>query len=142
MRLITTLIACLAFTPTFAQVTTPRIGSPERTAMMDALRIPIERDLKQRIQFKIESIRRQGNWAFLKGMPLRQDGKKIDYSKTRYAEAVKQGAFGYGVCALFKKTGKTWKVAKYVLGASDVPYTTWWKQFGAPKAIFDVTEGG
>jgi hypothetical protein len=118
-----------------AQVSSPKKGSPVRTAILDAVRVPVQRDLKQKVQFKVDLLKVHGNWAFMKGLPQRPDGKQIDYSKTKYAEAVSEGAFGYSVCALLKKKGDRWSIVKYVLGASDVPYTMWWKNYGAPKAI-------
>jgi len=142
MRAISVLVVFLAVTLAFGQITTPKKGSADRTAMMNALRIPIQKDIGQKVQFKVDSLKMLGNWAFMKGAPIRPDGKEIDYSHTQYAEAVKAGAFGYGVFALFKKTRGKWNVVKYSLGASDVPYVTWWRDYGAPKAIFDITEGG
>lgn len=121
---------------------TPAAGSPERKALMDAIRVPIQRDIGQKVQFKVDWLKVQGNWAFLKGKPIQPGGSDIDYSRTKYAQEVKDGVFGYGVQCLFKKKGSKWTVAKYVLGASDVPYTMWWKEFGAPKKIFDVSENG
>ncbi len=125
----------------FAQVTTPRLGSPDRTAMMDALRVPLEKELRRRIQFRIEVFRQEGSWAFLKGLPLRQNGKSIDYTRTPYARAARRRSFTYEVCALFKKNRKKWKLVKYLLGEPPAAHSRWWKEYGAPKAIFDNGKG-
>jgi hypothetical protein len=31
-----------------------------------------------------------------------------------------------------------WKVVQYVIGATDVPYVDWDKEYGAPRAIFNM----
>jgi hypothetical protein len=141
MRPILIVLTCLVASLVLGQ-TTPKMGSPERKALMDAIRGPVQKDIGQKVQFKVDWLKVQGNWAFLKGKPVQANGKDIDYHGTKYEEAVKAGAFGYGIDCLYRRTGGAWKVVKYVLGASDVPYTMWWKEFGAPKKIFDLTEGG
>lgn len=47
----------------------PVKGSPERKAILDALRTPVERDLKQKIVFVADDFKVQGNWAFVGGRP-------------------------------------------------------------------------
>ncbi|SRR6266480_551142 len=76
---------------------TPDKGSAERKAITDALRVPVERKLKQEVIFKIDHLKAQNNWAFLVGTPRRPDGGPIDYRNTAYAEAQKAGAFDDGV---------------------------------------------
>ena len=139
MRLLLITFAVFAFVLSFGQVSTPKQGSKIRTAIMDAIRVPTERDLKQKVVFKVDLLRVEGVWAFTRTVPQQPNGKPIDFSKTQYAEASAHGAFGNGVIALLKKKGDKWTVVKYSLGATDVPYVSWWKDFGAPKAIFDYT---
>lgn len=119
---------------------TPAPNSPERAALMDTLRPVVAKDLEQKVIFVVDLLRVQGNWAFLRGKPRRPTGGRIDYRKTKYREAVKEGAFDDNVHALFQKTGGVWKVVTWGIGATDVPYGGYWKQYGAPKAIFDYTE--
>ena len=101
--------------------TTPAAGSPERKAIADALRAPVERELKQKVIFKIESLKLKGDWAFLRGVPQR----------------IEDGVFDDGVVALLRKRAGKWQVVKYVIGATDVPYVTWDKDYKAPSAIFN-----
>lgn len=115
---------------------TPDKGSAERKAITDALRVPVERKLKQGVIFKIDHLQVQTGWAFLLGTPRRPDGGQIDYRNTPYAEAVKAGAFDDGVVALLHKVGGRWRVVQYVIGATDVPYVDWDRRFHAPSAIF------
>ncbi|HVT11765.1 MAG TPA: hypothetical protein VHE55_05830 [Fimbriimonadaceae bacterium] len=137
MRLALALLSLL-FASACAQVTTPRLGSPERTAIMDSLRVPLEKELKQRLQFRIEALRQSGAWAFMKALPLRQDGRSVNYGKTPYAQAARRRSFTGEVCALFQKSGKKWKVVKYLLGEPAAAHGRWWKTYGAPKAIFEL----
>jgi hypothetical protein len=117
--------------------TTPAAGSPERKAIADALRAPVERELKQKVIFKIDSLKLKDGWAFLRGVPQRPDGGKVDYSSTPYGEAINEGVFDDGIVALLRKRAGKWQVVKYVIGATDVPYVTWDKDYKAPPAIFN-----
>jgi hypothetical protein len=115
---------------------TPDKGSAERKAITDALRVPVEKKLKQEVIFKIDHLKVQNGWAFLMGTPRRPDGGQIDYRYTPYAEAQKAGAFDDGVMALLHKVGGQWRVVQYVIGATDVAYLGWDRKFRAPLAIF------
>ena len=119
---------------------TPDRGSPERKAILDALRIPVERDLKQRVVFVADNFKVQGNWAFVGGTPQGANGEAPDYTKTKYADAFDSGAFDNNFFALLKKTSGKWKVTTYAIGCTDVCYTDWWRRYRAPKAVFPYTE--
>ena len=119
---------------------TPEKGSPERKAILDALRIPIERDLKQPIVFAADNFKVQGTWAFISGTPQTPGGGAPNYAGTKYAEAENEGAFDNNFFALLKKTGGKWRVTKYAIGCTDVCYSDWWQRYKTPKAIFPYTE--
>lgn len=121
-------------------VYTPERGSAERKAILDALRIPVERDLKQKVVFVTDNFNVQGTWAFVSGTPQDQKGNAPNYSGTKYAEAVDSGAFDNNFFALLRKTGGRWKVTTYAIGCTDVCYADWWRRFRAPKAVFPYTE--
>jgi hypothetical protein len=120
-----------------AQTTTPAAGSAERKAIADALRAPVERELKQKVIFKVDHLKLQNGWAFLRGVPQRPGGGEVDYGSTAYNEAIKEGMFDDGIVALLRKKAGKWQVVKYVIGAADVPYVTWDKDYKAPAAIFN-----
>jgi hypothetical protein len=122
------------------KVYTPEKGSAERTAILNALRAPVERELKQKVSFNIENFNVQGAWAFLSGEPQSANGGPPNYKNTPYAEAKDSGAFDNNFFALLKKTGGKWKVVRYAIGCTDVCYADWWKTSKAPKAIFPYTE--
>ena len=114
----------------------PEKGSVERKAILDALRVPVEKHLKQQVIFKIDHLKAQNNWAFLTGRPQNSDGSVIDYTNTVYQDAVDSGAFDDGIVALLRKVKGKWTVVQYVIGATDVPYVDWDKEYRAPKGIF------
>lgn len=128
-------------TGAFAQSAyTPEKGSAERKAILDALRVPVERELKQKIVFVIDSFRVQGNWAFIGGQPQNGEGERPNYTGTPYQEAVESDMFDNNFFALLKKAGGKWRVVTRAIGCTDVCYVTWWKDHKAPKVIFPYTE--
>jgi hypothetical protein len=121
---------------TFAQTYTPKSGSVERKALMDALRIPVEKELGKKVVFKIDRLKVQGGWAFMRGIPQQANGKAMDYQGTPYQEAIKEGMFEDGFCGLLKKQDDKWTVVIYQIGGTDVPWVGWSEEYKAPAAIF------
>jgi len=133
------IVLCLTGAAFAQKVYTPEKGSAERTAILNALRVPVEKKLKQKISFNIDDFNVQGAWAFLGGVPQTPDGGKPNYKNTPYEGAEDSGAFDNNFFALLKKTGGKWKVVTYSIGCTDVCYATWWKEYKAPKALFPTT---
>src|SRR5688500_16053617 len=79
---------------------TPEKGSPERKAILDALRIPVERALQQPIVFVPDNFKVQGAWAFISGTPQAPGGGAPNYAGTKFAEAENEGAFDNNFFAL------------------------------------------
>jgi len=122
------------------RVYTPDKTSPERRAILDALRVPVERELKQKVVFVVEHLNVSGNWAFVGGSPQSTSGDQPDYRGTAYWRAKQAGMFDNNYFAVLKKTAGNWKVVHYAIGCTDVCYATWWRDYRAPKAIFPYTE--
>lgn len=121
-------------------VYTPEKGTPERAAILDTLRVPVERELKQKIVFVADTFNVSGSWAFVSGSLQTPDGVAPDFSRTQYAEAMEAGAFDNNYFALLKKTSGKWRVTAYQIGCTDVCYLPWPKKYKAPKALFPYTE--
>ena len=121
-------------------VHTPEKSSAERKAILDALRVPVEKELKQKVIFAIDNFNVQGTWAFVSGTPQNEDGDKPDYTGTPYQEAVEAEMFDNNFFALLKNTGGKWRVVTRAIGCTDVCFAPWWKDHKAPKAIFPYTE--
>lgn len=132
--------ALLAGAADAQSIYTPEKSSPERKSILDALRVPVERDLRQPVVFAVETVNVSGTWAFLGGSPQAAGGGRPDYSRTRYADAIKYGAFDNNIFALLKKTSGKWRVVTHQIGCTDVCYAIWWRQFKAPKDLFPYTE--
>jgi hypothetical protein len=116
----------------------PEKGSAERKAILDALRVPVEKSLKQKITFVTDDFKVQGNWAFVSGRPTRPDGSRPDLSKTAWVGG--EDLFDDNFFGLLRKTGGNWRVVKHALGCTDVCYLDWSKRFKAPKAIFPYAD--
>ena len=121
-------------------VYTPERGSAERKAIVDALRVPVERDLKQKIVFVTDEFNVLAHWAFVSGQPQTPAGSEPDYSGTGYEEAQEVGAFDNNFFALLKRTNGKWRVVTYAIGCTDVCYADWAKRFKAPKLVLPYSE--
>ena len=49
------------------KVWTPKAGSAERQAVLDAARVPVEKDLRQSVRFELKTLRVTPQWAFVWG---------------------------------------------------------------------------
>lgn len=134
------MILAFSFSILAQKVYTPEKGSAERTAILNALRVPVEKELKQKVQFAIDQFNVQGNWAFLNGEPQNASGERPNYRGTKYWEAFDSGAFDNNFQAILRKTGGKWKVVTYAIGCTDVCWYDWRTRFKAPKAIFPATD--
>ncbi len=119
---------------------TPAKDSVDRMAIMNALRVPVEKELKQRVQFTIKNFKMTDTWAFINGEPLNLKSVKPDYADTPYQKAIDAGAFENNYQALLKKTAGKWKVVTYLIGCTDVCWLGWDKKFKASPAIFPETK--
>jgi len=113
---------------------TPPVNSPERKAIMDALRPPFERDLKQPVKFEVSFFRVLDGWAFVLGTPQNaRSGKAIK------AFPVTDPDF----CGLLHRNGRgEWIVVDHAAGFGDPFYAQWPKTHGAPLAIFPEIVAG
>lgn len=117
---------------------TPDKGSPERKAILDVLRVPVEKSLKQRIVFTTDNFKVLGTWAFVSGTPTTPAGGRPDLKNTAWKDD--EDMFDDNFFGLLRRTGGKWKVVTHALGCTDVCYADWWRTYKAPKAIFPYTE--
>lgn len=116
-------------------VYTPKPGSKERQAILDTLRVPVQKELQQEVIFHLHQLRVLNDWAFVQGIPRQANNQAIDYKKTRYAQAVREGIFDDGIYALLRREKGQWRVMTYVIGATDVPWVEWDQSFKAPRKL-------
>ncbi|GAA4734122.1 hypothetical protein [Flavisolibacter ginsenosidimutans] len=144
MKLLLTVFSVLLLSTGFGQRKedlTKNNASPERKAILNALKEALHPDLNLTPKLVVKKLVTKGGFAYFIGRVKNEKGGDIDFRKTAYKEAVKERVFdGDGTNALLRKTGNKWKVLTFVIGPTDVPWGCWWKEFKAPKDIFDYTE--
>lgn len=132
------LIFAFSISAIFAQKTyTPAKNSRERAAILNVLRVPVTKELKQEVSFLAPNFKVQGNWAFVGGQARNAKGGEPNWKITEYQKTIDVDGFEDNLFALLKKTGGKWKVVTYMIGCNDVCYLGWDKQYKAPKAIFE-----
>lgn len=106
-------------------------GSPERRAIMDALRADVrnQRGLGGSIVFRVNTLNAQDNWVFLVATPQGADGQPLREFEAS-CECDKD------VIALLRRSGDSWQVVERAVCPCDVAYVDWDQRFGAPSAIF------
>ena len=119
---------------------TPGPGSPERKAVLDALRVPVEKRLKRKVVFKVDELKVLGGWAFVRGVPQQPGGRPMDYSGTPYQQQVRDGAFDDGFSALLRSRAGKWTVVTYNIGATDVVWSDWSEKHKAPPELFGLPQ--
>jgi len=115
---------------------TPEPNSSERKAIMNTLRVPVEKELKQKIVFRIRRLKVQNGWAFLEGVPQQPGGKQVNYTITPHRTAFEAGAFDDSILALLRKEKMGWQVVVYAIGSTDYPVPHWQPKYKAPPGIF------
>jgi hypothetical protein len=112
---------------------TPPVGSAERQAILEALRPAFERELKQKVKFRVEHLKIFHDWAFIIGDTLSaHTGKAIGVDPH----------YDPNFCGLLRRqAGGTWKVVDHLGQFGDPYYAGWVKEHGAPLAIFPKGTG-
>ena len=139
-RKLALVLDCLLFAAANAlaqSVPIPPAGSAERKAIMDVLRVPCERDLGLKVLFKVQHLRVSGDWAFARVVPVQPNGSEIDYSRTKYREDLKEGAFDGEAEALLRREGGQWKLVEWRFGASDTEVDLWLAKYRFPKSLLN-----
>ena len=114
------------------------VGDPLRRALLDTLRPAIEDELNQPVQFMVDRLKIQGDWAFYAGSVQRPDGHPIDFARAGFAEAIAEGVFdGPATYGLMHRVGGRWTVTVFVIGPTDVAYIGWPDEYGAPMSLFE-----
>jgi len=138
--IIAALLLALANAPAFAgDIHEPVKGSPERAAILDAIRPAIEAQMRGPVEFQIETMRTDGDWVFVKANPQRPGGKPIDPENTAFAGQEDQ-MDGLTVLALARFVEGRWVHIDDIIGPTDVAQMSWINAYQVPKSVIGVSE--
>ena len=106
---------------------TPKPGSRERKAIMDALRKPVSKRVGRSVIFVVGHLKVKNGWAFLQGSARRPDGKELSENYL----------WGEMAALLRKKSNGTWVVLSWGFGTDTGPMEEAKRRFpNAPRSIF------
>ena len=119
-------------------VTQPPQGSRLRKELLDAARPVFERETEGPVEFVVHRLNVMDGWAFGDVSLQRPGGGRINWSKTKFAEAEKYGAFDPGGSFfLLKHSGSNWTVVEFATGPTDVAWDSWRQDRQLPGQLFE-----
>ena len=123
-------------------VTEPPVGSPQRKAILDGLRVPVEMKLGFPVIFVVSELRVAGHYAFLLGKPYHAGSRApVDWRKTPFREEFESDVFSGEIVALLEEGAQgAWAPIELVWGPTDVCYLDWPEKHRLPKALFGLEE--
>ena len=120
-----------------ADCSVPAPGTAERKAVMDAVRQPVAKELRQPVEFvahKFKACASGGkSFAFLDAEPQKPGGAALDWSITPYAE---DDCSRLVIALMVKDAAGPWRVEELNICPTDVPWEVWPEQYGAPAELF------
>lgn len=124
MRILT-LVLCLLLPVSAAAWSEPARGTDLRADLMDAMRPHAEWQLGAPLVFVVNSLRVQGDIGFASLTAVRPGGGDIDLFRTpAHERGLLDPKFmdGASFQVLYRRSGRVWVAQHWVLGATDV----WW----------------
>lgn len=130
-------VAASLHTPAHAQQIL-QIGrdSPERKAILDAVRASVERTLGIKVVFVVDRITVFGDWAFASVHPRNEAGSRIDYRRTRIAKDFDPEQDSDLAGALLRRKDAAWSVVEEAFLPTDVYWEEWETKYKLPRALF------
>lgn len=117
----------------------PPKGSPERAAILDALRPAVEAEMRGSVEFVVTTMRVSPGWAFVQVEPQRPGGGAIDPERTGF-RGESDMMDGLTVFALLTFQLGRWNLVDHVVGPTDVAYAIWPDRYGVPPALVGMEE--
>ena len=106
-------------------------GDPARRALLDTVRPAVEIDVQGPVEFVVDDLRREGEWAFFAGGMQHPGGVPIVCPRTRFADEC-DFMDGFSVFALLREEGPRWRLVDLMVGPTDVGWADWPERHGAP----------
>lgn len=120
-----------------AEVHEPAKGSAERKAILDAIRPAIEAQMRTPVEFQINIMLSDGEWAFVGANPQRPGGGVIDLETTAFA-GQSDMMDGLTTYALVRYANGRWNHIDDIVGPTDVAYQSWLNLYQVPKAVIGM----
>ena len=138
-RLLATIVLVLAaaWTTLAADIHEPAKGSAEREAILDAIRPAIEAEMRGPVEFQINIMLSDGEWAFVGANPQRPGGGEIDPETTAFA-GQSDTMDGLTTYALARFANGRWNHIDDIVGPTDVAYMSWLDLYRVPKAVIGM----
>jgi hypothetical protein len=115
----------------------PAKGSPLRTQLLDAARPAFVAETGGPVEFVVRRLAVLGDWAFGDVSLRRPGGQPIDWTRTKFAQDLRQDMFNPGYAFfLLRNTGGRWSVAEISVGPTDVVWDWWRQKYNIPGALF------
>ena len=120
------------------QMYTPRVGSAERQAIMDALRVSTRSSfarsgIRSSYVFKVSTLNVQGTWAYITAVPVTADGRRLPLQEPE------EGCGTYGQ-AILRRTGTQWRVVEDNHNGCDPMVPEQMARLGGPVRLIPVAE--
>ena len=117
------------------------VDSEDRSALLDAARVPVSETLGRPPVFAVRQLNRKEDWAFLFADMQQRGGAPYDYSGTAKAEAARRGLVSRVYAALLRRDTNGWRVVECAIGPTDVAWSGWAAKYGVPESLFLFGEG-
>jgi hypothetical protein len=124
-------------TPAYAQqVVHIARDAPERMAILDVARVPVERRLGIKVVFVVERMTLFGDWAYAAMHPRDAAGNRIDYRRTLFAKDFDPEQDSDFVGVLLRRNGASWSLVEEAFLPTDVFWEEWETKYKLPRALF------
>jgi hypothetical protein len=110
--------------------------SPERKAILDVARVPVERRLGIKVVFVVERMTLFGVWAYAAMHPRDAAGNRIDYRRTLFAKDFDPEQDSDFVGVLLRRNGAAWSLVEEAFLPTDVFWEEWETKYKLPRALF------
>ena len=110
--------------------------APERKAILDVARIPVERRLGIKVAFVVERMTVFGVWAYASFHPRDAAGNRIDYRRTLFAKEFDPEQDSDFVGVLLRRNGAAWSLVEEAFLPTDVFWEEWETKYKLPRALF------
>jgi len=110
--------------------------SPERKAILDVVRVAVERLLGIKVIFVVERMTVYGDWAFVALHPRNEAGQHIDYRRTLIGKDFDPDQDSDYAAALLRRNGPTWTLIEDAFLPNDVVWVDWETKHKLPHRLF------